>query len=94
MTRPAAWYKDQHWHTVRLAAQAAGIPEKEEGAGRMRELHRRMYDEAKTAAECRAVRDEALAMVDVIADEPKLLTIEERLDAQDAEIAELRAKRA
>ena len=78
-------YADKYWHTVRLAADAAGGQEKEPGEGPMRTLHRRMYDEAKTAAECRVVRDKALREVARQAALPKPLTLEERLAALEAE---------
>ncbi len=76
--------QDEHWDKVRRAALAAGIPEKEDGPGPMREFHRQMYDEAKTAAECRAVRDAALKEVARIAAEPKPLTLEERITILEA----------
>jgi len=77
-------HADKHWDTVRRAAEAAGVPEKEAGDGPMRRLHVEMYDVAKTAAECRAVRDRALKEVTRQAALPKPLTFEERLAALEA----------
>ena len=78
--------QDEHWDKVRRAALAAGIREKEGGPGPMREFHRQMYDEAKTAAECLAVQDAALKEVARIAAEPKLLTLDERMTVLESRL--------
>ena len=71
--------QDQSWHRVTVAAADAGL--ENDKAGGLRGIHVRMYDEARTASECFALEEEALAEVARIAAEPKPRTIEDRLKA-------------
>ena len=82
--------QDESWHRVRIAAAEAELSDDtaktpHHKVGGLREIHRKMYDEARTASDVFALEAEALGEIDRLVLLPKPRTIDERLKTLEDE---------
>lgn len=69
--------KDEVWAEAQREAQTKGLERK---AGKLREMHVELYDQATTEAQCMDIKQRMMIEVETLEPPPPELTVEERVE--------------